>query len=159
QPTLGDNPRARGRDSALQQGHWWIGGFEDYQGRPWQQPGAHRDDGPTGTLRSRPFRIEGPRLAFLIGGGNHPWVAPDGVGATAVNLIVDGRVVRSATGADSETMRGEIWDVSDLVGKTAVVEIVDHSSDVWGHINFDDLHQLSRWEAETGNLLLYLWTG
>ena len=28
QPTFGDNPTARGRESAKQQGHWWIGGAE-----------------------------------------------------------------------------------------------------------------------------------
>ena len=159
QPTLDDNPRARERESAQQQGHWWIGGFEDYQGRPWQQPGSHGGDGATGTLTSRPFRIAGDRLTFLIGGGHRPWMEPDGTGATAVNLVVGGKVVRSATGDDSESMRRQVWDVSDLRGLTAVVQVVDHNSEAWGHINFDDLRQLSRWDAERGDLLLALWTG
>ena len=29
QPTFGDNPAARGRESAQQQGDWWIGGAEN----------------------------------------------------------------------------------------------------------------------------------
>ena len=28
QPTFGDNPKARDRESAQQQGDWWVGGAE-----------------------------------------------------------------------------------------------------------------------------------
>ena len=71
QPTFGDNPVARGRESAQQQGHWWIGGAEkrsnesDPAGK--QHPGGA--DPPNGTLTSPCFRIVGKNISFLIGGG------------------------------------------------------------------------------------------
>ena len=68
QPTYGDNPTARNREPANQQGDWWIGGFEN---RPSQAatPGAVQGDGPQGTLASPFFKIVGKRISFLIGGG------------------------------------------------------------------------------------------
>ena len=36
-------------------------------------------------------------------------------------------------------MRRKSWDVQDLIGKLARVRLIDASSGVWGHINFDDL--------------------
>lgn len=56
---------------------------------------------------------------------------------TTVNLVVDGEVVRSATGSDSEALDWASWDLSDLQGRTARVRIVDHSSGGWGHILAD----------------------
>ena len=71
QPTFGDNPAARYRESAQQQGDWWIGGAEN---RPresdpagWQHPA--QADPPQGTLISPCFRIVGRDISFLIGGG------------------------------------------------------------------------------------------
>ena len=68
QPTFGDNPTARNRESANQQGDWWIGGYEH---RPsiHAQAGETQGDGPRGTLTSPLFRIIGPSISFLIGGG------------------------------------------------------------------------------------------
>ena len=71
QPTFGDNPKARGRESAQQQGDWWIGGAEN---RPSENdaPAGHHPDGadpPQGTLISPCFRIVGRDISFLIGGG------------------------------------------------------------------------------------------
>ena len=157
QPTLGDNPRARGRESSNHQGKWWIGGYERYQGKPGQRPGDVQGDKPTGTLTSTPFTIRGDRISFLIGGGNHPWVEPDGRGSTCVNLVIDGEVVRTATGHNSETMRRHVWDVSKLKGRVAVIQLIDNNTGHWGHINFDDVRQMSRWEAERGDFALYLW--
>ena len=71
QPTFGDNPTARYRESAQQQGDWWIGGAEK---RPsendpagWQY--SNDSDAPLGTLMSPCFRIVGRNISFLIGGG------------------------------------------------------------------------------------------
>ena len=71
QPTFGDNPVARRRESAQQQGDWWIGGAEK---RPSENDKAglqHPDgaDPPQGTLTSPCFRIVGRDISFLIGGG------------------------------------------------------------------------------------------
>jgi sucrose-6-phosphate hydrolase SacC (GH32 family) len=87
-------------------------------------------DNSTGTLASPPFEITRTYLNFLIGGGNHP-------GQTCVNLIVDGNVVRSTTGADSERLEWKHWDVSAFAGQNAVIQIVDSIGGGWGHVNAD----------------------
>ena len=71
QPTFGDNPKARGRESAQQQGDWWIGGAEDRPSENDAPAGQHPDgaDPPQGTLISPCFRIVGRDISFLIGGG------------------------------------------------------------------------------------------
>ena len=96
-------------------------------------------DGPTGTLTSPEFAIERDYIHFLIGGGHHP-------GETCVNLVIDGEVVRSATGPNiddggNEFLNWENWDVKEYQGKKAVIEIVDDASGGWGHINVDQIVQ------------------
>ncbi len=89
-------------------------------------------DGPQGTATSKPFRIERRYIGFLIGGGNHP-------GKTCINLRVGGKVVRTATGKSAEALEPASWDVTELQGKEAVIEIVDRESGPWGHINIDQI--------------------
>lgn len=89
-------------------------------------------DTPTGRMTSIPFRINRRYIRFRIGGGH--WE-----GRTCINLVVDGRVVRTATGKDQERLEPHAWDVSDLQGKEAHFEIVDAESGAWGHVNVDDL--------------------
>ncbi len=96
-------------------------------------------DGPVGTLTSPSFRIERKLICFLIGGGGYPE-------QTCINLRVDGKVLRSATGPNrapggSERLAGQTWDVSELKGKMAAIEIVDRNSGGWGHINVDHIIQ------------------
>ena len=88
------------------------------------------DDGPQGTLTSKPFTIAEPYIVFLVGGGNH-------VGATCMNLVVGGKAVRSATGRNNEKLLPHAWDVREFKGKEAHLEIVDKHSGAWGHINID----------------------
>jgi len=83
-----------------------------------------------GTLKSPPFTIERNCINFLIGGGNHPR-------ETCVNLVVSGRVVRTATGRNSRHMLWTGWDVSEYKGQEAHLSIVDERSDRWGFIHVD----------------------
>ena len=71
QPTFGDNPAARRRESANLQGDWWIGGAEKRSSESDSAGGQHTDgaDVPHGTLTSPCFRIVGKNISFLIGGG------------------------------------------------------------------------------------------
>ena len=89
-------------------------------------------DGPQGKATSKPFRIERRYIGFLIGGGSH-------AGETCVNLKIDGQVVRTAVGKNVELLEPASWDVADLKGKDAVIEIVDQDSGGWGHINLDQI--------------------
>lgn len=91
------------------------------------------DDRPQGTLTSKPFKITEPFIAFLIGGGKH-------AGTTCMNLLIDGKVVRTATGADNEALRLSSWNVGEFVGREAQLQIVDKESGPWGHINVDYIH-------------------
>ena len=95
----------------------------------------HGGDGTTGTLRSPEFKVERKSIRFLIGGGGFE-------GKTCVNLLVDGKVVRSATGPNiepggSEALEASGWDVSEFEGKTARIEAVDRATGGWGHISLD----------------------
>jgi len=84
-------------------------------------------DGATGKLTSRPFRIKRRFIQFWIGGGAH-------AGKTCLNLLVDGKVVHSATGRNDNRMSLQYFDVRRLKGKEAVIEIVDAETGGWGNI-------------------------
>jgi beta-fructofuranosidase len=90
------------------------------------------DDRAVGTLTSPPFVISRKYLSFLIGGGHHP-------GENCIVLVVNETVVRTATGSDSEQLLRNQWDISDLYGKTATIQIIDTATGQWGHINVDDI--------------------
>jgi len=133
QPTFGDNPTARGREPAKQQGDWWIGGAE-VRPSPDYPEGKNQGDRALGTLTSPCFRIVGKNISFLIGGGcrgSFVWA----------ELIVNNQVVRTEVGNCLETMFRKSWDVQDLIGQNARVRLVDENPGnyPWGHINFDDL--------------------
>ena len=87
-----------------------------------------------GSIVSPEFTIDRDFLDFEIAGGNHPEPGP---GQTVANLIVDGQVVRTATGNDSGTLNWRAWDVKDLAGKRAHIEIVDRATGGWGHVLAD----------------------
>jgi len=87
-------------------------------------------DKATGKLISREFVIERRLISFLIGGGNYP-------DRCCLNLVIDGKVVRTATGHNGHMMRSELFDVAEFAGKTAHIEIVDDMTGVAGNIGVD----------------------
>lgn len=92
-------------------------------------------DSSTGTLTSPTFTVDQKYLDFLIGGGDHSASAAN---PAAVELVVGGKVVRSATGSNDENLNWDSWDLSDLQGRQAQIEVVDDNGGGWGHINFDE---------------------
>jgi len=98
----------------------------------------HDGDGAVGTLTSPEFRIDRSHLNLLVGGGAQAASAGNSAAPqTAVNLLVDGRVVRSATGTGSDGLDWVSWKVSDLRGRTAQLQAVDTSTDRNGHVLLD----------------------
>ncbi|MDX3639324.1 GH32 C-terminal domain-containing protein [Streptomyces sp. MB09-02B] len=93
-------------------------------------------DSTTGTLTSPEFTLDKRYVDFLVGGGNHPAGSEH---PTAVELLVDGQVVRSTTGRDTEALDWAAWDVGDLAGKKARIRIVDDNTGGWGHLNVDHI--------------------
>ena len=58
---------------------------------------------------------------------------------TCVSLVVDGEVVRTATGRNSENLDWVSWDVAEFAGREASVRIVDNNRFGWGHILVDQV--------------------
>lgn len=122
----------------------------DRQGTPTRYKGKglansyHGYEQGTGKLISPPFKIERKYINFLIGGGGFP-------GRTGMNLLLDGKPVRTATAQHRKDRLGnerhyEIlfwrhWDVSDLNGKKVVIEIFDKHTGGMGHILVDQIYQ------------------
>lgn len=92
----------------------------------------HGGNGPTGTLTSPEFVVSRRFVRFLIAGGNH-------AGETCINLLVDGDVVRTATGHNSERLEWDFWNVREFEGRKARIEIVDSVTYGWGHILVDQI--------------------
>jgi fructan beta-fructosidase len=102
----------------------------------------YQGDSTTGTLTSPPFTIERRFVTFLIGGGKDPI-------NTAMHLLIDSQIVRTATGPNDrpggvERLGLGSWEVSEFIGQTGVIQIVDHATGGWGHINVDHIVQTDR---------------
>ncbi|MGC4043138.1 MAG: glycoside hydrolase family 32 protein [Armatimonas sp.] len=98
-------------------------------------------DRPTGTLTSPSFTIQRRFLTFVIGGGNYQ-------AGTCLNLLIDGKVVRSATGRNSDVLLPVSWDLQKWRGKSASLQIVDRATGDWGHINVDQIVQTDTPETQ-----------
>ncbi len=123
-------------------GQWAVSG---YQGKGLVDSYFNGDQS-IGRLMSPPFVVRRKYINFLIGGGMHP-------DTTCINLLVGGKVVRTATGPNdrpggTEQLDWWTWDVTEWIGKEAVIEIVDQEGGSWGHINIDQIAQSDRPEAE-----------
>ena len=93
-----------------------------YSGRKLVNTYLGGDDRMQGRLTSPPLKIERQYIRFLIGGGDY-------AGKTCINLVVDGKVVRTATGRRKEQLVAHNWRVADLIGKEARIEIVRKAAD------------------------------
>ena len=126
-----------------------IADFEGPDYEQWKTTGTAFGDGPTdgtasstrggdnaaGSLTSPEFTIQRGYINFRIRGGNFP----DDI---RVQLIVNGKAVRSTSGNHHEKLFWFSWDVLDLKGRSATIVITDnHESSDWGHITIDDLEQ------------------
>jgi sucrose-6-phosphate hydrolase SacC (GH32 family) len=107
-----------------------------------------QSDQAEGTLTSPSFKIARRFIAFRIAGGDYEHF-------TCLNLLVDGKIIRSATGWRSDRLVAASWDVSAWKGKRAQIEVVDQSHSDWGHINVSGLVQTDhpeRLPIDTGRL-------
>lgn len=97
----------------------------------------------TGTISSPAFVINEAFINFRLGGGYHPH-NPLTYGTAddrecALNLKVDGKVVRTATGQNAGTLAWQGWDVTSFIGQMAVIEVADFATGGWGHIILDEI--------------------
>lgn len=121
QPIKGDTvSKRRGDMKSNHQGKYWIGSYENH------------GDEPQGTLTSIAFTVTHPWVSFLVSGGSSR--------QTRVELInaSDGKIFFTASGDESENLSRVALDVSQRIGTSIFIRIVDESSNGWGHINFDD---------------------
>jgi sucrose-6-phosphate hydrolase SacC (GH32 family) len=103
------------------------------------------DEPATGILRSGPFRIDKNSIHFLIGAqeiyflpGPNAMKNPDDL---AIQLIVDGKVVRSQVPDEFHAMFWRAWNVSEFKGKQAQIQIVDNDNRRGAHIDIDQIVQ------------------
>ena len=89
-------------------------------------------DAAVGTARSPDFVIAGDVIHFLIAGGALP--------GTALELWVDGKQVRAASGQNTEDLVPAGWNVGELRGQKGYLLIRDVETGPWGHIVVDDIH-------------------
>ena len=87
-------------------------------------------DGLTGIIQSPEFNIGKRYLKFLVGGGSQ-------ADRTSVNLVVDGKIVETAVGNQTETLSETVWDLKPYQGKKAFVKVIDLDVYPWGHILSD----------------------
>ena len=88
-----------------------------------------------GDLTSPSFTIEPgeDHLSFLLGGGKRF------NGTLEVRLLVDGEVVRTATGPEAGQLNWQSWDVSEFAGRDAQFQVHDDATGGWGHLTVDHL--------------------
>lgn len=97
--------------------------------------GGPKGDDNLGDLTSPEFTIEPgeDHLSFLVGGGKRL------NGTLEVRLLVDGEVVRTATGPEAGQLNWQSWDVSEFAGRDARFQVHDDATGGWGHLTVDHL--------------------
>ncbi len=97
--------------------------------------GGPKGDDNLGDLTSPTFTIQPgeDHLSFLLGGGKRF------NGTLEVRLLVDGEVVRTATGPEAGQLNWKSWDVSEFAGRDARFQVHDDATGGWGHLTVDHL--------------------
>lgn len=91
----------------------------------------HNEGKCEGKITSPEFFITKDYINFKIGGAYNP-------GVTCVNLLVDGKVVRTETGRNAGSLEWTGWDVSEFRGKAARIQIVSMRDDkVYINVTFN----------------------
>lgn len=91
-------------------------------------------DSHTSEVLTAEFEVKHDYVTFLISGGNMP-------GEACLNLLVDGKVVRSATGTGQDVLMPAAFDVKEFKGKKARIQALDTSKDPFGYITVDCVYQ------------------
>lgn len=81
----------------------------------------HGQGAGIGKITSPEFNISKNFISFLVAGNHNPV-------NLNVNLLIDGKIVRSQTGNNSGGMRWKYFDVTELRGKVGQIEISDQAS-------------------------------
>ena len=119
---------------ALSTGYAWACGkkliYSSPDMRSRRLPSVSLGGQATGTLTSPEFSVQKGYLSFLIGGARNPQ-------ALAVQLLHEGRVVRSATGTGHATLRMVAFDMRPFMGKTVQIRLVDQLRNVEGFLVVD----------------------
>jgi len=139
-PTFDDNPVQRGDPSVGLVGNSYFGSAEFYQGplSQYGSPGAELGDSAEGNISSRVFTVEGDFIDFLISGGNYP--------QTCFIALVDSAtdsILLSTTGNDDDLMTLHRWNVRPYQGMQVRIDIVDQEQGLGGHINIDEIIEIS----------------
>ncbi len=122
---------AVGNDEGL--GIYRLSGFIGSKFLSTYTPGTETGDRGKVKVTSPAFTIDKAFMNFLISGGNYPNQA-------GVNLLVNGTVVRSATGDGTDIMKWAGWDVAEFKGKQAQIQILDDTTIAdFGHVNVDQI--------------------
>ena len=91
-------------------------------------------DGETGRALSPAFKIQRKFLRFLVSGGRYPQGA-------CLNLLIEGKIVNSLTGNNSNQLKPIAFEVAKWIGKEARIEVVDRETGAWGHLCVDQFVQ------------------
>jgi non-lysosomal glucosylceramidase len=87
-------------------------------------------DAHTGSLTSRPFKIERRYIHALVGGG----AATHG---GFFELLIDDKMVASVSGENQNVMTRRSFNVAEHEGREARLRIVDKGTQGWGNIGVD----------------------
>jgi levanase len=120
------------------------------------ETGTAPGDDRQGTLTSPEFPITKNFMSMLVGGGNR---SADSGQILAVQLLINGSIVRSLAGDNAGVLNWNGWDVSEFAGQTAQLRVVDQATGGWGHLTLDhvmltDAAAVPRSDEETVNLVV-----